>query len=210
MAALTNLTHLLSQVFTSHFVFPVLGHDDPEVSVTQENPYQNLSVLWKWRSSIRGIRYLRKRAEAEKTQTGSAHHEPVYQKCTRVRSGWPMGMVGDSPSKVEAASRNSVPDGPHSSPVVDERVGSPPKPSMSSYHNTSCLSSGSTQTSSQGSSSGICTPTSSGSRTANSQVTDLLERIVVRLELRGASGASRGVSGRDYITFMYQDDKDIN
>lgn len=47
MAALTNLTHLLSHVFSSHFVFPVLGHDDPEPLSDAEEPYKDLAELWK-------------------------------------------------------------------------------------------------------------------------------------------------------------------
>lgn len=47
MAALTNLTHLLSHVFSSHFVFPVLGHDDPEPLPDAEEPYKDLAELWK-------------------------------------------------------------------------------------------------------------------------------------------------------------------
>lgn len=47
MVALTNLTHLLSHVFSSHFVFPVLGHDDPEPLPDAEEPYKDLAELWK-------------------------------------------------------------------------------------------------------------------------------------------------------------------
>lgn len=47
MAALTNLTHLLSHVFTSHFVFPVVGHDDPDPDLTSDQPYLQLSTLWR-------------------------------------------------------------------------------------------------------------------------------------------------------------------
>ncbi|KAG8275990.1 Acid sphingomyelinase-like phosphodiesterase 3b [Homalodisca vitripennis] len=145
MAALTNLTHLLSQVFTSHFVFPVLGHDDPEVSVTQENPYQNLSELWKlWLPSealatfVKGGYYTIERRQRKlrlvalntNLCTGSVPElDPAGQ------WAWLEKVLAKSKLRGETVYLAG-----HIAPGVDERVGSPPKPSMSSYHNTKFLS----------------------------------------------------------------------
>jgi hypothetical protein len=46
-SALQNLTHLLSHTFSSQFVFPVLGHDDPGSKPGERLGFKDVAQLWK-------------------------------------------------------------------------------------------------------------------------------------------------------------------
>ncbi|XP_050428631.1 acid sphingomyelinase-like phosphodiesterase 3a isoform X2 [Adelges cooleyi] len=45
--AIQNVTNLLSHFFSSQFVFPVLGHDDPGALLGQQIGYTELGYLWR-------------------------------------------------------------------------------------------------------------------------------------------------------------------
>jgi len=44
---LRNLTHLLRHTFSSQFVFPVLGHDDPNPGLHFGQGYKEVATLWR-------------------------------------------------------------------------------------------------------------------------------------------------------------------
>ena len=47
MAVLQNLTDLLKHTFSSQFVFPVLGHDDPNPGLHFGTGYKAVGDMWK-------------------------------------------------------------------------------------------------------------------------------------------------------------------
>ncbi|XP_039301343.1 uncharacterized protein LOC120356479, partial [Nilaparvata lugens] len=47
VSALQNLTSLLRNAFSSQFVFPVLGHDDPGSSPGERLSYGDLADFWR-------------------------------------------------------------------------------------------------------------------------------------------------------------------
>jgi sphingomyelin phosphodiesterase acid-like 3 len=47
LEVLQNLTHLLRHTFRSQFVFPVLGHDDPNPGLHFGHGYKDVATLWR-------------------------------------------------------------------------------------------------------------------------------------------------------------------
>jgi sphingomyelin phosphodiesterase acid-like 3 len=47
LEVLKNLTHLLRHTFSSQFVFPVLGHDDPNPGLHFGQGYRDVANHWR-------------------------------------------------------------------------------------------------------------------------------------------------------------------
>ncbi|KAG8301555.1 Acid sphingomyelinase-like phosphodiesterase 3b [Homalodisca vitripennis] len=145
LATVRNLTHLFGHVFSSQFVFPVLGHDDPRYVAEDTQPYRHVSSLWRhWLPSEalhtfnkggfysieQKTRKLRLVALNTNLWTGDegegedpggqwAWLETLMAKSYRLKET--IYLVG------------------HMAPGTDERLGNPPRPVMSPRHNARYL-----------------------------------------------------------------------
>ncbi|XP_054258733.1 acid sphingomyelinase-like phosphodiesterase 3b [Macrosteles quadrilineatus] len=146
MAALTNLTNLLSHKFTSHFVFPVLGHDDPEANNTStQEPYQELASLWQhWLPeealvTFKTGGYYSIERKQRKLRIVALNTNLCTDSVEGVDPSGQWAWLEDLLSKSRKKNETVYLVG-HIGPGVDERVGGLPRPHMSVQHSDKYLS----------------------------------------------------------------------
>ncbi|XP_054258449.1 acid sphingomyelinase-like phosphodiesterase 3b [Macrosteles quadrilineatus] len=143
-AAVRNLTHLLSHAFSSSFVFPVLGHNDPKSAAAETQPYRHLSSMWRnWLPP-----------EVLHTFNKGGFYS-IEQKSRRLRlvalntNLWTGEEGGEDPGgqwqwleTLMAKSyrlKETIYLVGHMAPGTDERLGSPSRTSMAPRHNSRYL-----------------------------------------------------------------------
>lgn len=145
LAGVQNLTHLLSHVFSSQFVFPVLGHDDPIGNTRASHMYRQLANLWRhWlpteaihtfsKGGYYTIEQKLRKLRLIALNTNMYANEDNTDPDPSGQWAWLENVLAKSHRQKETVYLVG-----HMAPGVDERQGTPPRPTMSQFHNARYL-----------------------------------------------------------------------